>query len=119
MLAKLAGGSHKTVHDRMAIAQRFCHHLLALNIQSKQAAHIRARHVEGYIQHRLAQGISKRTLQNEMAALRTVLQQAGRDKLASDERLSNRTLGLVGASRNGTKQAIPERVYQSALQKAQ
>ncbi|NZD35368.1 integrase domain-containing protein [Escherichia coli] len=118
-LAQQVGGSHKTVHDRMAIAKRFCHHLLALNIQSKQVAHIRTRHIEGYIQHRLTQGISKRTLQNEMATLRAVLQQAGRDKLASDARLSNRTLGLAGASRNGTKQAIPERAYQSALQKAQ
>ncbi|HAX3323063.1 TPA: integrase domain-containing protein [Escherichia coli] len=89
-LAQQVGGSHKTVHDRMAIAKRFCHHLLALNIQSKQVAHIRTRHIEGYIQHRLTQGISKRTLQNEMAALRAVLQQA-----------------------------IPERAYQSALQKAQ
>lgn len=116
-LAQQAGGSYKTVHDRMAIAQRFCHHLQALNIQSKQVAHIKARHIESYIQHRLAQDISKRTLQNEMAALRTVLQRAGRDKLASDERLSNRALGLAGANRNGTKQAISERCYQAALQK--
>ncbi|ECI4110915.1 DNA-binding protein [Salmonella enterica subsp. enterica] len=119
LLAKQAGGSYKTVQDRILIAQRFCHHLLALNIQSKQVAHIKARHIESYIQQRLAQGIGKRTLQNEMAALRAVLQRAGRDKLASDERLSNRALGLAGANRNGTKQAISERCYQAALQKAQ
>ncbi|EDR5087989.1 integrase domain-containing protein [Salmonella enterica subsp. enterica serovar Georgia] len=118
-LAKQSGGSHKTVHDRMTIVQRFCHHLQVLNIQSKQVAHIKARHIEGYIQYRLAQKISKRTLQNEMAALRAVLQQAGRNKLASDERISNRALGLADASRNGTKQAIPEYYYQAVLQKAQ
>lgn len=27
-LARQAGGSHKTVHDRMALAQRFCERLL-------------------------------------------------------------------------------------------
>lgn len=118
-LAKQAGGSYKTVHDRMAIAQRFCQHLLALNIQSKQVAHLKARHIEGYIQHRLAQGIGKRTLQNEMAALRAVLQQAGRGKLVLDGRLGNRAQGLADTTRDGTKRAIPGHVYQAALQKAQ
>ncbi|HDL8415803.1 TPA: toprim domain-containing protein [Yersinia enterocolitica] len=33
ILAKQAGGSHKTVHDRIRIMDRFSRHLLALNIQ--------------------------------------------------------------------------------------
>lgn len=31
-LAKHCGGSHKTVHDRIHIVQRFDHHLRALNV---------------------------------------------------------------------------------------
>lgn len=31
-LAKRCGGSHKTVHDRIHIVQRFAHHLRALNV---------------------------------------------------------------------------------------
>ena len=60
---------------------------------------IKVRHIECYIQARLAQEIGKRTLQNEMAALRGVLQQAGRKQVAEHERLTNKSLGLAGASR--------------------
>ncbi|NEN48995.1 DNA-binding protein, partial [Escherichia coli] len=32
-LARQAGGAHKTVHDRIATAGRFCERLMELNIQ--------------------------------------------------------------------------------------
>lgn len=35
MLAKQVGGSFKTTHDRTRIINRFCRHLLALNIQAR------------------------------------------------------------------------------------
>ncbi|TAJ02477.1 hypothetical protein EG334_19305 [Pectobacterium versatile] len=89
-LARQAGGSHKTVHDRLKIAERLASHLLALNIQI-------------------------RTLHNEMAAVRVILRTAGRTKLADAERLSNRVLGLSGASRYGTRKAITPERYQAAL----
>ena len=38
-----------------------------------------------------------------MAALRGVLQQAGRKQVAEHQRLTNKALGLSGASRNGTR----------------
>lgn len=118
-LAVQSGGSHKTVHDRVALVQRFDRHLQVLNIQNKEVKQLKARHIEGYIQHRLAQGIARRTLHNEMAALRAVLIAAGRNKLADDPRLSNKALGLAGASRAGTKQAITVDHYQTVLQTAQ
>jgi hypothetical protein len=90
-----AGGSHKTVHDRIKLAQRFCERLvLAQNVQIRRVEQLKARHIEGYIRERLAQGITKRSLQNEMAAVRCILKQAGRDRLAQSERLNNRSLGL-------------------------
>lgn len=118
-LAQRAGGSHKTVHDRIKLAQRFCKRLvLAQNVQIRRVEQLKARHIEGYVRERLAQGITKRSLQNEMAAVRCILKQAGRDRLAQSERLNNRSLGLSGASRNGTKRAITPEHYRHVLETA-
>ncbi|HEY4438767.1 MAG TPA: integrase domain-containing protein [Lelliottia sp.] len=117
-LAKRCGGSHKTVNDRIHIVQRFDQHLRALNIQIQRVAQIKVRHIESYIHDRLAQGIGKRTLQNEMASLRTVLQQAGRKQVAEHERLTNKSLRLSGASRSGTRQAITQDHYRHVLETA-
>ncbi|MDX5627207.1 MULTISPECIES: integrase domain-containing protein [unclassified Brenneria] len=117
-LARNGGGRHKTVNDRIHIVQRFSYHLRALNIQIQRVAQIKVRHIESYIHERLAQGIGKRTLQNEMASLRAVLQQARRRQLAEHERLTNNALGLSGASRNGTRQAITPDHYRHVLETA-
>ncbi|EDW0654485.1 tyrosine-type recombinase/integrase [Salmonella enterica subsp. enterica serovar Weslaco] len=117
-LAKRAGGSFKTVDDRIHIVQRFSRHLRSLNIQIQRVVQIKVRHIECYIQARLAQEIGKRTLQNEMAALRGILQQAGRKQVAEHERLTNKALGLAGASRNGTNRAITPEYYQQVLETA-
>lgn len=62
-LAKQAGGAHKTVSDRMALVERFCERLvMELNVQIRYVRHLKARHIEDYIHHRLAQGMDKRTL---------------------------------------------------------
>lgn len=104
--------------DRIHIVQRFSRHLRSLNIQIQRVEQIKVRHIECYIQARLAQEIGKRTLQNEMAALRGVLQQAGRKQVAEHERLTNKSLGLAGASRNGTNRAITPEDYQQVLKAA-
>ncbi|ELO75164.1 TPA: DNA-binding protein [Salmonella enterica subsp. enterica serovar Enteritidis] len=117
-LAKRAGGSFKTVDDRIHIVQRFSRHLRSLNIQIQRVEQIKVRHIECYVQARLAQEIGKRTLQNEMAALRGVLQQAGRRQVAEHERLTNKALGLAGASRNGTNRAITPEYYSKVLEAA-
>ncbi|EAS1759583.1 DNA-binding protein [Salmonella enterica] len=117
-LAKQAGGAHKTVSDRMAQAKRFCDRLMAQNVQIRHVQHLKARHIEDYIRHRLAQGIDKRTLQNEMAMIRIVLRQAGRAKLADGDRISNRAVGIGGASRNGTRRAIADDKYQAVQENA-
>ncbi|EDS6647312.1 DNA-binding protein [Salmonella enterica subsp. arizonae] len=114
-LAKKAGGSYQTVDNRIHIVQRFSKHLRALNIQIQRVAQIKVRHIECYIQARLAQQIGKRTLQNERATLRSVLQQAGRQQVAEHERMTNKSLGLAGASRNGTNRAITPEYYQQVL----
>ena len=117
-LARQAGGSHKTVHDRIATAGRFCERLMELNIQIRYVRHLKARHIEAYIQMRLAQGIQKKKLHNETAAIRKILTQAGREKLAQSERISNKSLGLAGVSRNGTRKAITPEYYQQMAEAA-
>ena len=117
-LARQAGGSHKTVHDRIATAGRFCERLMELNIQIRYVHHLKAKHIEADIQMRLAQGIQKNTLHNETAAIRKILTQAGRDKLAQSERISNKSLGLAGVSRNGTRKAITPEYYQQMAETA-
>lgn len=118
-LAQQAGGGYKTVDGRIRLAQRFCERLvLAQNVQIRRVEQLKARHIEGYIRERLAQGITKRSLQNEMAAVRCILKQAGRDRLAQSERLNNRSLGLSGASRSGTKRAITPEHYHHVLETA-
>lgn len=118
-LARDGGGSFKTRADRENIVGRFADHLKNdLNIQIRTASQIKTKHIEAYIEHRLNEGIGKRTLQNEMAALRNTLTKAGREEFAHSERLANQSLGLAGASRDGTKTAIPEEKFQEALKKA-
>ncbi|EEA2460839.1 DNA-binding protein [Salmonella enterica] len=103
----------------MRLAQRFCERLvLAQNVQIRRVEQLKARHIEGYVRERLAQGITKRSLQNEMAAVRCILKQAGRAKLAGGDRISNRSLGLSGASRSGTKRAITPEHYLHVLETA-
>ncbi|GAA0347912.1 hypothetical protein GCM10009131_29040 [Morganella psychrotolerans] len=58
-LARQGGGSFKTVADRSKMA--------ALNIQIRDVKHIKTYHIEKYIRSCQAEGISTRTLQNEMA----------------------------------------------------
>lgn len=117
-LAQAAGGSFKTRDNRKTIIERFADYLKEQNIQIQSVGHIKTSHIEGYIGWRLANDISKRTLHNEMAAIRAVLAQAGR-RLAQSEQLSNKGLGLDGATRRGSKRAISEERYQEFRHAAQ
>ncbi|GKW23105.1 DNA-binding protein [Pectobacterium carotovorum subsp. carotovorum] len=118
-LARHGGGSFKTVHDRMKIADRVADRLRSLNIQIRDAKNIKPRHVEMYIKSRRLENISIRTLQNEMSAIRCILRACGKTIMANPEHetLNNRALGISGASRDGTKVAIPDTVYESVLEK--
>ncbi|MFJ5162394.1 integrase domain-containing protein [Pantoea sp. NPDC088449] len=109
-LARQRGGSFKTVSDRSKIASRFSERLATLNIQIRDVSHIKTKHIENYIRSRQVENISSRTLQNEMAALRSILSKGERNILANPthEKLSNQALNISGASREGTKVAISD-----------
>ncbi len=115
-LAHCGNGSFKTRSDRETNVARFANHLQnELNIQVRTADQIKVKHIEVYISHRLEEGISQRSLQNEMSALRSVLTKSGRNEFIRQERLSNKSLGLAGASREGTKTAIKADKFQSVI----
>lgn len=116
--ARQASGAHKTVDNRQIMMKRFGHYLKDNNIQISDMSQIKVSYIEGYIQSRLNQGISKRTLQNEMSAIRQTLRAADRNKLADHPRISNQTLGISGASRKGTKVAITQEQYQAIREEA-
>lgn len=116
-LARQAGGSFKTVSDRMKIADRFADRLLKLNVQIRDIKNIKTGHIELYMKSRLSEEISKRTLQNEMAAIRALLRVAGKTFMANPahEKLSNQALRISETSRDGTKVAIPDTYFQQVL----
>lgn len=116
-LARQAGGSFKTVSDRMKIADRFAERLLKLNVQIRDIKNIKTGHIELYMKSRLSEEISKRTLQNEMSAIRALLRVAGKTFMANPahEKLSNQALGISETSRDGTKVAIPDAYFQQVL----
>ncbi|EPS4527356.1 TPA: DNA-binding protein [Citrobacter koseri] len=116
-LARQAGGSFKTVSDRMKIADRFAERLLKLNVQIRDIKNIRTGHIELYMKSRLSEDISRRTLQNEMSAIRALLRVAGKTFMANPahEKLSNQALGISETSRDGTKVAIPDNYFRQVL----
>lgn len=116
-LARQAGGSFKTVSDRMKIADRFAERLLRLNVQIRDIKNIKTGHIELYMKSRISEEISSRTLQNEMSAIRALLRGAGKTFMANPahEKLSNQALGISETSRDGTKAAIPDNYFRQVL----
>lgn len=116
-LARQGGGGFKTIADRSKIADRVAERMAKLNIQIRDVKNIKTHHIELYIKSRQLEGISKRTMQNEMAAIRNILTIAGKTKLAdpNHDKLSNAALGLSDASRDGTKVAISSERYFAAF----
>lgn len=116
-LARDVGGSFKTVSDRVNLAGRLADHLKENNIQIKSIEHLSTRHIQGFIQSRINDDIKKRTIQNEMSAIRVMLREAGRKTIANSKDLSCKALGIADASREGTHKAMPEHKYQDVFNK--
>ncbi|CDH18970.1 putative integrase [Xenorhabdus bovienii str. kraussei Quebec] len=119
--ARNGHGSFATVADRERIARQFLHFLKERGIKLRQMDSLKTKYIEHYIAQRKADPISHRTLQNEMAALRTILAQAGKHKLAAADnpRLSNRVLGIANTDRRGTKMALTPAEFQAAFQQVE
>lgn len=100
------GVSFETRKARQNHGAKFADFLKNSNVQIKKVDHVKAKHIADFVAHRLGQGASLRTMQNEVSSLRGVLRAEGRGQLASLDAISNKNLRISGASRNGTKTAI-------------
>ncbi|HGB2248942.1 TPA: integrase domain-containing protein [Salmonella enterica subsp. enterica serovar Javiana] len=120
-LARDAGRSFATVADSMRIAGYFLNYLRDNGIKLRHTDSIKTRHIVGYLQFRKEQGISVRTIQNERSAIRGVLNQAGRYKLAAPDNplLSNKSLGLEESSRAGTKLPLSPEEFHKAFKEVE
>ncbi|MBD2786475.1 integrase domain-containing protein [Xenorhabdus sp. DI] len=119
--ARKASGSFVTVADRERIARRFLDYLKNKGIKLRQMDSLKAKYIECYIAERKASHVNHRTLQNEMSALRAILAQAGKHKLAAldNPRLSNQALGIVNTSRKGTKAALTPKEFSEIFQQVE
>ena len=106
VMARL-GGSHLTREARERTAARFSTLIYEAGYTHlARPADISGKHLRAYVLARQAESPSVRTLQNELAHLRSVLTVAGRKTVASAAELSNEALGIGGGSRLGTKTAM-------------
>ncbi|HAU9468697.1 TPA: integrase, partial [Escherichia coli] len=112
-------GSFKKLSDYTRIMHRFAESLAKMNVQISSAAQVKVRHIELYMRSR--NNVSGRTRENEMSAIRVMLRQAGKYKMADPEhpRLSNKALGISGSSRKGTKKLITDERFREILQRVE
>lgn len=109
---RIGGGSKKTLHDRDVMLTAFCSWLWSVGYQLLSLKSVRVCHVSGYISARLAAGLNLRTLQNIAAAIRVALRGSGRVTFANSSEISNKALGIAGASRKGKKRPITDQEFQ-------
>lgn len=109
-----ASGSHLTRRCRERICARLIRVLYRLGFQVQGLQSLRVEHIVKYIAERRKgkPDISRRTLQNEMSAIRVSLREAGREGLANHELISNAALGICDASHVGTNSSVSPAEYE-------
>jgi len=84
---------------------------------SVDPASLTAKQLKGFVAFRIDEGISPRSIQNEMSHVRRALEGVGRVEFAQDV-CSNKELGVPSASRIGAGKVVDPQVLQSALERA-
>jgi hypothetical protein len=112
-------GSHLTREARTRTIHRFVEMMFGLGFTHfSKVGDIAGRHVRAYVAQRMHDAVRLRTIQNELAHLRSVLKRGGAVGVASACELSNRTLGVGGASREGTKTAMSDEQLKEVRERA-
>lgn len=108
--AQRAGGSHLTREARSHTMGQLKDRLSAAGYQNiSSVEQVALRHVKAYVESRMQDGVSVRTLQNEMSHIRAVM----RPDRASAPQMTNKALGIDGGSRISTKTAVTDRELRS------
>lgn len=114
MMAVVAaqGGSHLTRESRERTVRRFVDIVSCAGFTHlRRVQDISGKQIRSFTEARLKGGIAIRTIHNELAHLRELLRRGGRASVANAPEISNKRLGLAGASRKGTKIALPPEEY--------
>jgi integrase len=102
-------GAHLTREARERTSRRFAAFCVSKGFTHLlDAADLRGKQIRIYIATRKKEGVTVRTLQNEMAHIRQILRASGRSSVADAPELSNKALEIGGGSRTGKKRAMTE-----------
>jgi site-specific recombinase XerC len=82
-----------------------------------EPAKLTAKQLKGFVAFRIEEGISARSIQNEMSHVRRALEGVGRAEFAQNV-CSNKELGVPSASRIGIGKVVDPHVLQNALERA-
>ncbi|WP_299697380.1 phage integrase N-terminal domain-containing protein [Hydrocarboniphaga sp.] len=103
------GGAHLTREGRSATFSAFARTMREQNFGIHRADQVGGRHLAAYVGARQQEGVSPRTLANELSQLRAVLCHEGKQGLARNPDYSNRALGVERANRIGTKTPLSDK----------
>ena len=111
-----AGGATLTKANRSAGLNKFFAVLQkVLNLQVNSFETLKTSQVRAYVDHLKKEGLKDRSIQNQLAHIRQALRAVNRDHFASSEPMSNKAMGVAGASRDGTHQALTGVQYRAVL----
>jgi len=101
-------GSHLTRQARCGTFNTFARIMRELGYGIQAARQIGGKHLQAFAQRRISEGITSRTLANEMSHLRAVLRHVDKQGLARNPSYNNRSLGIGRGSREGAKQPLSD-----------
>ncbi len=102
------GGAHLTQQARRATFGTFAQVMREKGYGIQSAGQIGGKHLQAFVECRLAQGVGSRTIANEMSHVRAVLVHCGKEGLARNPAYGNKALGIAGSSRIGTKEPLSD-----------
>lgn len=104
------GGAHLTQDARRMTFSTFAQAMREKGYGIQSAEQIGGKHLQAFVELRLAQGVSSRTITNEMSHVRAVLIHCGKEGLARNPAYSNKALGIGRGTRIGTKEPLSDAV---------
>lgn len=102
------GGAHLTQDARRATFSTFAQVMREKGYGIQSAEQIGGKHLQAFAECRVAQGVSSRSIANEMSHMRAVLIHCGKEGLARNPTYSNKALGIGRGSRIGTKEPLSD-----------
>lgn len=102
------GGAHLTQEARRATFSTFAEAMREKGYGIQTAEQIGGKHLQAFVECRVARGVSNRTIANEMSHIRAVLIHCGKEGLARNPAYSNKARGIGGGSRIGTKEPLSD-----------